>query len=311
MSTAASSEVGLAGRRSLWASAGFIMLLALGLFWPGPVLKLNDAVLDASLNIDGESFLGREAPSWDVAFWCIAGLFTLGLFHGRTSEAREGWRALTAEFVGVPRAVSSVVSSIRVKMLLVGFVSAVITVAAVWLFLDSPLMQAAEAVQTDLTRSCIRIFNRLGGGMNPAMIVCFFAVVGITAGKRDWIQLSVAMVMAALGGGVLVQLIKLLVGRSRPELWLGPFHHARAAASSFPSGHTVGAFALAGVLVFGSHSKAVRFLAAFVACGIAISRVLAFRHWPSDVVASAMVGTALAWFFSRAVLARISHRPSP
>lgn len=309
MSIAVNSEASIASRRTQWVSAGFVMLLLLGLLWPAPVLEINDALIDAPLSIDGESFLGREAPAWDVPFWCIAGLFALSLFHGRIEEAREGWRMLLSEFSRIPGKLSVAASGAR-RNVVIGFLSAVAIVALVWLFLDSPLMQAAEAVQTDFTRSCIRLFNRFGGGMNPAMIVCFFAVVGITSSRRDWVELSVAMVMAALGGGILVQLIKLLVGRSRPELWLGPFHHARAAASSFPSGHTVGAFALAGVLIFGSRSKLVRLVAGFVAIGVGISRILAFRHWPSDVVASAMVGLALAWFFARAVLEKNSRPAS-
>jgi undecaprenyl-diphosphatase len=91
-----------------------------------------------------------------------------------------------------------------------------------------------------------------------------------------------------------VQLIKLLVGRARPELWLGPFHHARASASSFPSGHTVGAFALAGVLIFTAESKSLRVIAVILAFAVALSRVLAFRHWTSDVAASAAIGLIVA-----------------
>ena len=102
------------------------------------------------------------------------------------------------------------------------------------------------------------------------------------------------MVFAGAAGGVVVQLIKFAVGRTRPELWLGPFHHARASASSFPSGHTVGAFALAGVLILNAESKTLRVIAALLAFAVALSRVLAFRHWTSDVMASAAIGMLVA-----------------
>src|SRR5437588_7616055 len=102
------------------------------------------------------------------------------------------------------------------------------------------------------------------------------------------------MSIAGLGGGILAQLVKFVVGRTRPELWLGPFQHARSSASSFPSGHTVGAFALAGVLMLNSESKAMRAIAALLALSVAVSRVLAFRHWASDVAASAAVGMIAA-----------------
>jgi membrane-associated phospholipid phosphatase len=102
------------------------------------------------------------------------------------------------------------------------------------------------------------------------------------------------MTFAGAAVGVIVQLVKFAVGRTRPELWLGPFHQARASASSFPSGHTVGAFALAGVLILNAESKSLRVIAALLAFAVALSRVLAFRHWASDVTASAAIGLLVA-----------------
>src|SRR5258708_37689934 len=61
------------------ASAAFLALLALSVFWPAPVIAINDACCHAALRVDNLSFLGREAPSWDVAFWCLAGLLLLAI----------------------------------------------------------------------------------------------------------------------------------------------------------------------------------------------------------------------------------------
>ena len=107
------------------------------------------------------------------------------------------------------------------------------------------------------------------------------------------------MTLAGAGAGLLAQIIKYAAGRARPELWLGPFQHARASATSFPSGHTVGAFALAGILLFTSPSRALRIAAMIVAAAVGLSRILAFRHWTSDVVASAAVGLIVAWTVSQ------------
>ena len=82
------------------------------------------------------------------------------------------------------------------------------------------------------------------------------------------------------------------------------------AASSFPSGHTVGAFALAGVLVFLSPSMALRVMAFLLAAGVGLSRVLAFRHWPSDVAASAAAGLIVAWIVTRSVSQLTNRQPS-
>ena len=130
--------------------------------------------------------------------------------------------------------------------------------------------------------------------MNPVMVIGFFLLAGLAYERRHWVSYAIRMALAGAAGGVIVQLVKFVVGRTRPELWLGPFQHARSSASSFPSGHTVGAFALAGVLMLNSESKAMRAIAALLALSVAVSRVLAFRHWASDVAASAAVGMIAA-----------------
>src|SRR5258707_7351816 len=63
------------------AAAAFVALLALSVFWPTPAIEINQLCCHAHLAVDNLSFLGREAPAWDIAFWCIAGLFLLALLH--------------------------------------------------------------------------------------------------------------------------------------------------------------------------------------------------------------------------------------
>jgi membrane-associated phospholipid phosphatase len=122
----------------------------------------------------------------------------------------------------------------------------------------------------------------------------FFVITGLAYRRRHWFVYGIAMALAGLGAGIFAQLIKFAVGRTRPELWVGPFHYARVSASSFPSGHTIGAFALAGVLILNAESKVLRIVAALLAVSVAVARVFAFRHWPSDVVASAALGLIAA-----------------
>src|SRR5438270_4839396 len=82
------------------ASAAFIALLALSVFWPAPAIDINQLCCHAHLTIDDLSFLGREAPAWDIAFWCIAGLFLLALLHPNDvynpSDFREVWSLMRA-----------------------------------------------------------------------------------------------------------------------------------------------------------------------------------------------------------------------
>jgi membrane-associated phospholipid phosphatase len=271
------------------AAFAFAGLLALALFWPAPVLTVNDVCCHARLPIDDLSFLGREAPSWDVVYWCVAGIFLIVLLQ--TAESRdfgEAWRIVRrARPVLGPR--SSVLG--------LATIGGIVAVALTWRFADARVTAFAERIESDRLENAIRIFNRLGGGMNPAMIVIFFLVAGVVYKHRRWIEYAVAMALGGLGAGVVAQAIKYAVARARPELWLGPSVRAHVAAS-FPSGHTISAFSLAGVLLFGSRSLPLRAAALVLAVGVGCARILAFRHWTSDVVASALLAllaASIAW----------------
>jgi len=266
-----------------YAAVAFAVLLAASVWWPSPIVSVNRLCCNAGLSIDELSFLGREAPSWDVAFWFLAGLLLIALFQtGDGRDFGEAWRQLRAFRPAATRAA------------LIALGIGAVAVAAAWLFADAPVTAWAEAVQSDAVEDAIRIANRLGGGMNPVLIVGFFLIAGVVYRHSRWVAYAVGMALAGLGGGLLAQIVKALVGRTRPELWLGPFHHARASATSFPSGHTVGAFALAGVLAFASPSRTLRIVALLLAAAVGLSRILAFRHWTSDVLASAVLGLVVA-----------------
>jgi membrane-associated phospholipid phosphatase len=287
-------------KRRLAASA-FIALLALSVFWPAPAIAINHLCCHAQLTVDNLSFLGREAPAWDVVFWCITGLFALALLHPngvyKPSDFAEVWTLTRATRLKFRRTDAMAV------------VCAAIAVALVWRFADSPITAWAERIQSANVQDAIRIANRFGGGMNPAMVVLFFLIAGVAYRHHRWIAYSVAMAFAGAAAGVAVQIVKYTAGRTRPELWLGPFQHARAAATSFPSGHTVGAFALAGVLILSSPSRTMRIAAFLLALSVAVSRVLAFRHWTSDALASAAIGMILAAVAVRSVMiAEVSFR---
>ncbi|HEV7919237.1 MAG TPA: phosphatase PAP2 family protein [Thermoanaerobaculia bacterium] len=265
------------------AAIAFVALLLLSVWWPSPLVSINRLCCNADLAVDELSFLGREAPSWDIAFWCLAGLFLIALLQsGEGRDFREPWQQLRASRFSHVRAAA------------VALMIGAALVAIIWIFADAAVTAWAERIQSDTIEDAIRIANRLGGGMNPALLVFFFLIAGVVYRHRRWTSYAMAMALAGLGAGLLAQIVKALVGRTRPELWLGPFHRAGPSATSFPSGHTVGAFALAGVLVFASPSRTLRIVALLLAAAVGLSRILAFRHWTSDVVASAVLGLVVA-----------------
>ena len=271
-----------------YAAAAFVTLLLVSIFWPSPIVSSNRLWLERDLAIDELSFLGREAPSWDVVFWWLAGILTLTI-AGSGDILR--WRERLREGPGWNhrRMVG------RRRRLGASALAGALLVAMTWSLFDTPILAVAERIQSDTVETLIRLTNRLGGGMNPPMIVIFFIVAGLAYRSQRWVFYGAAMAIASLSAGAVAHILKFFVGRTRPELWLGPYHYARGAANSFPSGHTVGAFALAGILVFASRNLPLRVIALALATGVGISRILAFRHWASDVVASACLGLLAAW----------------
>jgi undecaprenyl-diphosphatase len=64
--------------------------------------------------------------------------------------------------------------------------------------------------------------------------------------------------------------------------------------SSFPSGHTTRAFAVAAVVALQWGKKAVPIV--LISCGVALSRVIIGVHYPLDVMAGAVLGGAIGIF---------------
>lgn len=299
MSGAADEVTARNGRDARAAAVGFLLLLTLAVLWPAPVIWINDATVAVPIAVDEDSFLGREAPSWDVVFWWIAGTYLLAIVHGRIESFGGSWRMLRTDLRRLASEIHDHWREYHWAGFAIAVAAAVMAVAGVWIFLDAWLLGVFEGVQSEATRTFARLMNRLGGGLNPVLVVLWFLVAGIIYSRPRWVELGLCMVAASAIGGIFVQTLKYAVGRSRPELWLGPFHHAWPTATSFPSGHTVGAFAIGSVIFFGVRNQPVRWLALLLAAGIGASRILAFRHWPSDVLASAIIGTALGWICVR------------
>lgn len=300
---AGDDRVALRRKRRL-ASFAFVVLLVLAVTWPLPVILLNEATVDAELPLHDKSFLGREAPSWDVVFWAIAGIYALALIQMRSANAGASLRELGDDVRSTVARSLREIGEIRSLRALLILAAGIALVGVVWLFADAWLILMGEGLRTGWPRQIVRHLNRLAGGMNPGMIVGYFAIAGVAFAQPRWWRYAIAMGAGGLGAGIAVQILKLVVSRARPELWFGPFFFTDSTSSSFPSGHTAGAFALAGVLMFASPSIAVRLGAFALAAGVAASRVIVFRHWPSDVVAAALIGLAFAWFFTRAIMGR-------
>ncbi|MEU4216101.1 phosphatase PAP2 family protein [Actinoplanes sp. NPDC026623] len=130
---------------------------------------------------------------------------------------------------------------------------------------------------------------------NPLRLAALILVIWLVRRRSRRLALWVAITMVV--GGVLGPLLKLLVGRIRPEL-LDPV--ARAAGQSFPSGHALNATLTAGVFVLvllPMVREGRRWLlwgaAIVLAVLTGLTRVVLGVHWTSDVVAGWLLGVAV------------------
>ncbi len=109
-------------------------------------------------------------------------------------------------------------------------------------------------------------------------------------------SLGVSSLKALALAEVAALTLKIAVGRSRPYRGTDPDMIRSFAFDRdqffFPSGHTAHAFALATVLSrrYGDSHGWIPFVTYVLASTTAVSRVLEWKHWATDVVAGAAVG---------------------
>jgi membrane-associated phospholipid phosphatase len=216
----------------------------------------------------------------------------------RPGRPRPGWTRPGRLLLGAGAALAAIV----VTMLLVDNLG-----IALQRRLSRPQVDAFDAV-TDLGRSSW-ILVPLG-----LAIIALAAVSSPMLGRTR--QLVLAAIAARVGfvflavavPGVLVTIVKRLIGRARPYNWesAGPFDFAplrwHVDFASLPSGHGTTAFAAAFAL--GALFPRLRAPLWLLAILIGISRVAVSAHYPSDIVAGAVIGVFGAlvvrnWFAAR------------
>jgi membrane-associated phospholipid phosphatase len=127
-----------------------------------------------------------------------------------------------------------------------------------------------------------------------AMAVLGLLVAAVLATRRRWREARV-VAEVTLGAGALVEILKIVVHRPRPPLSV---QLAVETNASFPSGHTVAATAVLGVLAVllarRSGAATVRVAlpsaAAAVAVLVGLSRLYLGVHWASDILGAWLVG---------------------
>lgn len=173
--------------------------------------------------------------------------------------------------------------------------------------LDRPVLTWVETIRTPGLDSAIAFFSNTGGPILQPIITAVLVLL-VAWRWRSWTPI-VLPVAAEAGALVLTLLGKQLTGRARPPLAesIPPYEYS----PSFPSGHTLNATVIAGVLCYlmlhVSRTRAARVawvtVAAAYAAAMGLSRVYLGHHWLTDVIAGWLLG--LAWLAVVVVLHRL------
>lgn len=148
-----------------------------------------------------------------------------------------------------------------------------------------------------------RVFNGIEtwGTILIAVAAASLWLLARPRGATKW-KLAAASALAAGGLAYLVnQVIHAIWDRPRPyESHAGVYHpHAHATDASFPSDHASAAFGIAVAVAMFDPVVGIPFLV--LAVLIAVGRVIVGAHYPGDVFAAVLVGSASAFVVVRYV----------
>ncbi len=133
----------------------------------------------------------------------------------------------------------------------------------------------------------------LGNGVFLAILSLTLAGLGWWRKKPTLQTAGIQALLAFLLAGLSSQILKHLFGRARPRILLEAGFHLlgptlQSGFDSFPSGHALTTFAVATALAKNFSKGAWIFY--LLASLIAVSRVLSGSHFPTDVIAGALLG---------------------
>ena len=133
--------------------------------------------------------------------------------------------------------------------------------------------------------------------------------------KQKWEVFWVGFISAAIARFGIAELVRLMYDRERPFQVIKNVHQVivHESGSSFPSGHATFFFALAAAVSVYHPKTGIFFFVGAILMGIA--RVSAGIHWPSDILAGAMIGTVCGlvgpWIYTRFIRPKLEARKYP
>lgn len=131
------------------------------------------------------------------------------------------------------------------------------------------------------------VLNFLGGGWFATFVVPLGTAAILLALRRPWGALFA--LCASAGSALIVQVLKAMFGRARPEDMIVVSDHG-----SYPSGHTANAATLAVIAVVIVPRLWVAIVGAAWVFAMAFSRTGVHAHWFTDTVGGTLAGLGAA-----------------
>lgn len=156
---------------------------------------------------------------------------------------------------------------------------------------DQVLLEWLHSYTTPFFDTLALTFSHLGGPLSMGVLSALMVLVLLLFRQRR----AAVFFLLSLGGAVALNiLVKLVVQRQRPDLWLSL---APESDFSFPSGHAMGSAALAAAIISLTWVTRWRWgaliLSILFATGVCWSRLYLGVHYPSDILAG--VVASVAW----------------
>ena len=165
-------------------------------------------------------------------------------------------------------------------------------------YLDNPVHTWVAHHQTPEMKDLMHTVSRVGDWPGHMILGLALLLLARLCGNKKWMRIFLSMLIALALAGVSSRVIKIGVGRARPDVqsesqwWNAPQISSRF--NAFPSGHMAASTGFFAVLLFATWR--IGLLCMVIPLAVGFSRIYVSAHRLSDVVAAAILGLIAAFF---------------